>query len=213
VTAFTGVPELFAGDGTRMGGAGGQSYFQALGRGAGSNATAPSVLALGANSAFGRTSAGGSLQYFGGMVDETLALAQSNPSAKIPFEHLLGGWDASSGNWVDGFPRVMEGWTILTSPAIADVGGDGQAEVIAGSSGDVLHAFRADGSEPAGWPKDTGGWLLASPAVGDIDGDGKLEVVAVTRDGWLYAWDTPSSGRLEWPSFRHDLHNTGNYSG
>ena len=107
----------------------------------------------------------------------------------------------------------MEGWQIPSAPAIADVDGHGRAEVIAGSSGDVLHAFRPDGSEPPGWPKDTGGWLLASPAVGDVDGDGRAEVVAVTRDGYLYVWDTPArAGSMrEWPSFRHDARNTGRF--
>ena len=56
----------------------------------------------------------------------------------------------------------------------------------------MLHAFREDGSEPAGWPKQTGGWLLAAPSVGDVDGDRRLEVVAVTREGFLFVWDTPA---------------------
>ena len=106
----------------------------------------------------------------------------------------------------------MEGWTILEAPAIADVDGDGRSEVIAGSSGYLLHAFREDGTEPAGWPKNTGGWLLASPAVGDVDGDRKPEVVAVTREGRLFVWDTPNpSSTAEWPSFRHDARNSGRY--
>ena len=106
----------------------------------------------------------------------------------------------------------MEGWTILTAPAIASVTADGRSQVLAGSSGNVLHAFGEDGHEPPGWPKDTGGWLLAAPAVGDVDGDKRNEVVAVTRDGWLYAWRTRAPARGgEWPTFRHDAHNTGNY--
>jgi hypothetical protein len=215
VAAFTGQTELYAGDGTRLGGAGGQTRFQFEGHGAASPAGAPSALALAANMAFGRLTAGGPLRLFGGQVDSRLALAQSSPSTKVEFEHLLAGWDAASGAWLDAWPQPIEGWQIPTAPAIADVDGDGAAEVLAGSSGDVLHAFRADGSEPSGWPKDTAGWLLASPSVGDIDGDGLLEVVAVTRDGWLFAWDTPArataAGR-QWPSFRHDLRNTGRYA-
>ncbi|MEA2398577.1 MAG: cell wall-associated protease [Thermoleophilaceae bacterium] len=213
VASFTGEPELYRGDGTRMGGAGGQSHFDYKATGAGSRATSPSVLALGANAAFGRTAPSGPLQLFGGVVDSRLAAAQGSPGTKIDFQHLLGGWDAASGSWASSFPIPMEGWQIPSAPAVADVDGDGKAEVIAGSSGDVLHAFRQDGSEPTGWPKDTGGWLLASPAVGDVDGDGKLEVVAVTRDGYLYVWDTPAraGGQRQWPSFRHDPRNSGRY--
>jgi hypothetical protein len=213
VASFTGQPELYRGDGTRMSGAGGPSHFSVSGTGAGSRASSPSVLALGANAAFGRTQPGGPLRLFGGVVDSRLAAAQGSPGTKLPFEHLVGGWDAASGDWLASYPIPIEGWQIPTAPAVADVDGDGKAEVIAGSSGDVLHAYREDGSEPAGWPKDTGGWLLASPAVGDVDGDGKLEVVAVTRDGWLYVWDTPTraGGQRQWPSFRHDPRNTGRY--
>ena len=213
VASFTGEPELFRGDGSRMSGAGGESHFNFTGTGPGSRATAPSALALGANAAFGRLARRGPLGLFGGVVDSRIAAAQSAPATKVDFEHLLGGWDAASGDWLSSFPIPMEGWQIPTAPAIADVEGDGKAEVIAGSSGNVLHAFRSDGSEPRGWPKDTGQWLLASPAIGDVDGDGKLEVVEVTRDGYLWVWNTPARAKTmrPWPSFRHDARNTGRY--
>ena len=195
IAAFTGSFALYDGDGSQR-----TSYDSS------------DTLALGANAAFGRTSAGGPLRLFAGLVDSKLIAAQLNPSSKIDFDHLLGGWDAAGGARLGAFPRVMEGWTIVTGPAVADVDGDGNAEVIAGSSGDVLHAFHEDGTEPAGWPKDLGGWLIAVPAVGDIDGDGRNEVVAVTRDGFLYVIRTPGRATArEWPVFRHDARNTGRY--
>ena len=195
IGAFTGTLALYDGAGRQ------QTAYDSNGS-----------LALGANAAFGRTAPGGPLRLFGGLVDSKLVAAQLNPSAKIGFDHLLGGWDAAAGGRVEGFPKVMEGWTIAAGPALGDVDGDGAAEVVAGSSGNVLHAFRADGTEPPGWPKDLGGWLLAVPAVADVDGDGRNEVVAVTRDGFLYVIDT--NGRAstrEWPVFRHDARNTGRY--
>jgi Subtilase family/FG-GAP-like repeat len=214
VAAFTGQPELYRGDGTRLvGPAGSANHFQTVGVGATSTSTAPDALALGANAAFGRFSKGGPLRFFSGLIDTRLIQAQEMPAEGAAFEHLLGGWDAASGAWLPAFPRTMEGWTILTGPVVADVEGSGRQQVLAGSSGDVLHAFREDGSEPPGWPKDTGGWLVAAPAVGDIDGKGHNDVVAVTRDGYLYAWSTPASaGTGDWPSFRHDIHNTGNFT-
>ena len=213
VSAFTGQPELYRGDGSRMSGPEAQaSHFDTTGNGGGSDATAPSILALGANAAFGRAEPGAPLGFFSGAVDFRLAQAQISPAQNVPFEHLLGGWDAVSGEWRPGFPRVMEGWTIIAGPAVADVDGDGKNEVVAGSSGNQLHAFGAGGKEPEGWPKNTGGWLLAAPAVGDVDGDRRLEVVAVTRDGFLWVWNTPAkAGPQEWPSFRHDLRNSGRY--
>ena len=126
------------------------------GRGASSPANAPAVLALGANAAFGAPAPGGPLRFFGGR--RRLPPGHGAAVARLahgPFEHLLGGWDAASGSWLAAFPRPMEGWQILSAPTVADVDGDGRSEVLAGWSGNVLHAFREDGSEPAGWPKQT----------------------------------------------------------
>lgn len=208
VAAFTGAFELYGGDGRR------RLAYDALGRGARSDAAAPGILALGANAAFARTTPDGPLRLFGGAVDQRLVSAQLSPATPLPFEHLLGGWDAAGGRWLPAFPRVVEGWTILAGPTVADVDGDGRAEVVAGSSGNVLHALREDGTEPEGWPKDLGGWLLAAPSAGDVDGDGAIEIVAVTRDGFLHVIDTP--GRPApggWPLFRHDARNTGRHGG
>jgi hypothetical protein len=206
--AFTGPPQLYRGDGSTV------HAFTTTGRGSGSRAGAPAVLGLGANAAFGRLAPGGPLAYLSGVVDERLALAQLSPASRVGFEHLAGGWDATGGQWLPAFPHVVEGWQIISGPAVADVDSDGAAEAIFGGSGTVLHAFRADGSEPAGWPKPLEGWLLAAPAVGDVDGDRRLEVVTVTRDGWLYVHDTPTPATpaaLEWPVFRHDARNSGRY--
>jgi hypothetical protein len=215
VSAFTGEPELYHGDGTRMTRLLGlQGHFATLGTGTGSRSTALGFLALGGNAAFGRTDPHGPIKLFGGGVDLRLIQAQEMPATHVTFEHLLGGWDAASGDWLPSFPAPMEGWTILAAPVLADIDGDGKAEVLAGSSGDVLHAFEPNGDEPGGWPKQTFGWLLAAPAIGDVNGDGRLEVVAVTRDGYLWVWQTPSKatdGALVWPTFRHDLRNTGRY--
>jgi hypothetical protein len=200
VAAFTGGPELYRGDGTRKGGS--TNHFQST-----------DAIALGANSAFGRTRPGGPLRFFTGLVDARLALAQTMPASRVPFDHLLGGWDAASGEPLSAFPKPLEGWTIVTAPAIADVDGDGTSEAIQGGSGNVLHAFREGGSEPPGWPKHPGGWLLASPAVGNVDRDERREVVAATRDGYLYVWETDAraGAPADWPSFRHDSRNSGRF--
>ena len=210
IAAFTGQPDLYRGDGSEF--SGGQ-HFTTRGKGADSRTTATAALALGSNGAFGRLSADGPLAFFSGLVDTRFALASQAPAQRIPYEHLVGGWDAESGSYLAGFPAPVEQFQIIAAPAIADVDGDGTAEVLAGTSGFYLHAFREDGSEPEGWPKNTGGWLFAGPAVGDVDGDGKLEVTAVTREGYLWLWNTPApaDGPVEWGSFRHDAHNSGRY--
>jgi hypothetical protein len=91
------------------------------------------------------------------------------------------------------YPRPIEDLMILGKPVAADVDGDGVQEVLAGSGGYLLHAYRKGGGEAQGFPKFTGGWIFATPAVGDIDGDGRLDLVAVTREGYLFAWSLPSA--------------------
>ena len=163
IAAFTGQPDLYRGDGSQF--SGGQ-HFTTTGKGAESKTTAASALALGSNGAFGRLSEDGPLAFFSGLVDTQFALATQAPAQRIPYEHIVGGWDAASGSYLSGFPAPVEQLQILTAPAIADVDGDGKAEVIAGTSGLYLHAFREDGTEPDGWAKNTGGWLFAGPGRG-----------------------------------------------
>ncbi|TMA79055.1 MAG: hypothetical protein E6J72_12460 [Deltaproteobacteria bacterium] len=95
-----------------------------------------------------------------------------------------------------------------SSPALADLDGDGAAEIVFGTSDGFVYAKRADGSDLPGWPVQsdvipynpgsTGyatsaiptphGAILASVAIGDIDGDGYLDVVAADMEGKVYAW-------------------------
>jgi hypothetical protein len=129
--------------------------------------------------------------------------------------HQIGAWNPLTGDLLPAFPRFMDDMQFLTSPAIADVSGDGQAEIVQGSGGYLLRAYDIDGATPAGWPKFTHGWLVASPTPGDVDGDGQLEVVAATRNGNLYVWDTPSPavpGSVQWQGFGGDRRNSQNWS-
>ncbi|MDQ1703065.1 MAG: hypothetical protein QOF57_2317, partial [Frankiaceae bacterium] len=99
---------------------------------------------------------------------------------------LLSGWPKSLGS--DG----------ASSPAFADLNGDGRNELIIGSSDGLVHAYTPSGAELRGWPvhtdplpihtggrafksgdvKPADGALLSSVAVGDLDRDGSPEVVA-----------------------------------
>lgn len=75
--------------------------------------------------------------------------------------------------------NVAGGWFHWSSPAIADVDGDGSNDVVVGGLNGRLYAYDAAGAPVPGW---SGGApataaVASSPAVGDLDGDGRNEVV------------------------------------
>jgi hypothetical protein len=127
--------------------------------------------------------------------------------------HQLTAWNPRTGALAPAFPRPMEDMQFIGSPALADVDGDGVAEAINGSGAYLVRAYRADGTEPAGWPKFTHGWHIGSPTPGDVDGDGLNEIVIISREGKLFVWDTPApttEAGLPWQGFGRDRRNTKN---
>ena len=87
------------------------------------------------------------------------------------------------GSNVPGWP-VTTTQNVFSSPALGDITGDGRLEVVVGTgsysgynNGDLVYAWRYDGSAVPGWPRPTAGKMPASPALGDLNGDGSLEVV------------------------------------
>ena len=67
-----------------------------------------------------------------------------------------------------------------SSPAFADLNGDGYDEIVVGTTGGQLLALEVrDGGFPTApilWETDLGSSLGSSPAIGDVDGDGDLEI-------------------------------------
>jgi len=88
----------------------------------------------------------------------------------------------------DAIILVPAGWG-HSSPALADLDGDGDLEIIVG--GGVWHH---DGRPVLGWQQRRGGGGR-SPAVGDVDNDGTLEIAAPG-----YLWRADGSLMPGWPT-------------
>jgi tRNA(Arg) A34 adenosine deaminase TadA len=132
------------------------------------------------------------------------------------------------GSWPYRVKRASE-WFIRfgSEPAVADLDGDGRAEVIlttwtqkGSNAGGQLLILGWDGTQlhAVDLPRDPAqSWdgAMAAPTVADIDGDGELEVVAGTAHTGLVAYDLPgtSGARILWGTGRGDALRSGAASG
>jgi hypothetical protein len=85
---------------------------------------------------------------------------------------------------------------VSSSPAVGDIDGDGQPEIVHGTGSFFtdanngpappplprVYAWNCDGSAVAGWPVATSGQVITSPALANLDGDAPLEVVVTDSD-------------------------------
>jgi len=111
--------------------------------------------------------------------------------AFTPTGHELAGWPFRTDSFMH------------STPALADLDGDGRLEVLAGGGlfpteagtrGHHLWVVGADGS--LRWSFATRGNLIAAPAVGDVDRDGLPEIALSDYSGVTYLLDR--SGNLRW---------------
>lgn len=88
---------------------------------------------------------------------------------------------------VDGFP-LQAGSTITAAPALADVDGDGQPDIIVFSGGKIS-AYNLGGILLDNFPATVSSTssITSDPIVADVNGDGLAEIVAVTEDGIVAA--------------------------
>ena len=112
-------------------------------------------------------------------------------------------WD-HNGNLLPGWPQTTGG-NMPASPALGDLDGDGDVEVIigCGAEGDPynpapctnLYAWHGDGRSVSGFPvapysnnpwnsQDAPNGLPYPPVLADYDGDGSIEILVVNRWSW-----------------------------
>ncbi|MHA1636782.1 MAG: outer membrane protein assembly factor BamB family protein, partial [Candidatus Thorarchaeota archaeon] len=87
---------------------------------------------------------------------------------------------------IDTLWSYMTGDIVESSAAIADIDGDGQQEVVIGSSDNFVYAFDGvDGNVL--WSYPTRSDITSSPTIADLDNDGSIEVIVSSEDGNVYA--------------------------
>ncbi len=111
--------------------------------------------------------------------------------------------------WVTGAPAYASGAvpqpreSIVATPAVGDIDGDGGPELVVGTLEGRLWAWHVDGSLVDGFPYTQVGrdpavldsthifdrGFMGAPALADIDGDGVLDIVAGGGDQYLYVVD------------------------
>ncbi len=93
------------------------------------------------------------------------------------------------------------------SPAVGEVDGDPEPEIVAAAWSNVgtelnpvyeVFVWNAeDGTVASGWPAATARFCWASPVLADLDNDGRSEVIIPCADGKLYCWRYDGSEFLD----------------
>jgi subtilisin family serine protease len=112
----------------------------------------------------------------------------------------LAGFD-TTGAALPGFPVSPGGASSLAGgPALGDLDGDDELEIVCGAGDGRLCAWHLDGSVVAGFPVETGASGFGAPvALTDLDGRPGVEIIAATQDGVVHAVNGDGAFLPGWP--------------
>ncbi len=92
--------------------------------------------------------------------------------------------------------------SVVAAPAIADLDGDGDTEIVVTTLDGWVYVFDDAGNNEPGFPveldrslalnpsehRNLDSGIFAAPALEDLDGDGTYEIIVGAMDGHVYAW-------------------------
>jgi len=88
---------------------------------------------------------------------------------------------------------------VISSPAVADLDGDGSIEIASGAWDGYFYLLAERLNSLPGWPHYSRGGVFGSPARADLDADGELEILFAADAGKLYAWNLDGTAVPGWP--------------
>lgn len=98
-----------------------------------------------------------------------------------------------------GFPVAVGGGG-QTPPAIAEIDGDPEKEIVFGTRTGDIHVLNHDGTPVPGWPVNIGSMPYDAPvAVGDLSGGGVPTIVAGSTGGVVHAFRPDGTPVPGWP--------------
>lgn len=121
-------------------------------------------------------------------------------------------WGTSGGGYVTAFnldgsvkwAHFVSRAVIWSSPALADLNGDGALDVVVGTGlyyrgSEAFKEIAINGKTGAVmWEAPTQGIPVGSPSIGEVDSSSAgPEVVTMTEGGWLYSWNAGGSKRYQ----------------
>ena len=126
-------------------------------------------------------------------------------------------------NVAPGWPRMIASPSpgIWSSPALGDIDGDGDKEILVIDIGGYLHAWHADGTEvrdgdnnPATdgvFKYNVGSWSRGTTAFADVDHDGAMELFVPSSNGRIYGYHGDGSTVAGFPFLAPANQNDGIY--